>query len=170
MPNDRGLFTIPTVFSNRGRILKLLIPFGIFALLCADAAWRIGSRYPHFADIAVDPGPYVGREIWIPTSPIVESTSHGIIVEARGARMKLRTPERPAVGSYVTVRGTVNADGTLDVKEIHVAENWKAQRGGIYGISAVVLFFCAIGFLKRFRIGLNGFAPKETPPQEAVNG
>lgn len=156
------------MLSNRGRALKILIPLALFGLLVVDAAWRIPYSKPGAPQMLADPAAFDGRTVWIPTAKVTETIPGGVQLDYRGTPVKLMTPDRYDVGTYLTARGIFRKSGVVEAEEIHESKNWKAQRGGIYGISAVVLLVFLVSFLKRFKVGLAGFSPK--PSAEVVNG
>ena len=155
------------MFSDRGRLLKFLIPLGLLVLLGADASWRVGESRPGIGRMLADPDRYDGRDVWLSAMKIVETAPDGIVGYGDGARLLIRTPERPAIGSFVMVGGVFRKDRSLEARQIHVSKNWEIQRGGIYGISALVLVIFGIAFLKRFRLGWKGIRPKEAERGES---
>jgi hypothetical protein len=132
----------------------------VFAILCADAAWRIPGRYPHFSKVLASPDAWDGKRIWVAPSPVVAVAEDHMVVESRGAQIKVMSKERWQTGTWLYAVGTFHRDGTVTPERIRKAESWQIQRGTIYGISLAVVLAWIWFFLKRLKPTLRGIAPR----------
>jgi hypothetical protein len=140
--------------------VKFLVPLAVFAAFCVHAGVRLSERHPHFSAAQKEPERHIGRVLWVGPAKVVETGAERMVIEDRGARLTIRSDQRHATGTWLLARGVMLPDGSFKPDAIRKSEYWAYQRGGIYGISAVVLAFFGWAFLKNFKPGLRGLEPK----------
>jgi len=167
---DVGPYNRAPMLSNVKWLWKFTGAVLVFAVLCADAAWRIPGRYPHFSKVLKSPEKWDGKRIWIVPSPVVEVAESHMVVESRGEKIKVLSSERYATGTWLYAVGTFHKDGSLTPEKIRKAEHWEFQRGSIYGISLAVVLAWIWFFLKRLKPTWRGMAPRVSTNVTEVEG
>ncbi len=159
------------MLSNRGWLLKLLIPLGIFALLCVDAALRIGADLrPQIERCLAEPDRFDGREIWVSLHKVAEHTPEGFWIQSKAGRVFIRTEQHPSTDTWITTRGVFRKPAMVVAEAVSVHKSYVAKRSGVYGISTVVLVAWLFFFLKRFKLGFRGGLFHPHRPEEPTVG
>jgi len=158
------------MLSNRRWWLKVLIPVAGFVALCAHAGWVMRDTRIDVARCLREPDTYDGREIWMPPREVAGNFPDGSFnTIGNGITVRVRADHTPGNGKFVSVRGVFRKPDLVVAapKGLQVNPAYRLQRGGVYGISGVVLVAWLWWFLKRFRPGLAGFAPRLDAPPDA---
>lgn len=160
------------MLSNRGWLVKFLLPMLGFAALCAHAAWVMPATRLDVAECLVHPGKHDGRTVWMPPREVGQNHPDGSFTTVgRGLTVRVKADYVPGTGKYVSVKGVFRKPDLVVVAKGDMQENaWHTlQRGGVYGVSGAVLLAWMGWFLRRFRLGVAGglFHPRaDAPPPD----